>query len=286
MRACSRAGRDVRRKRRHDLRSERSHGRHGKRGEHMISAYDAADAYDAAADSVAAPNSGTPAAVAARLAAYHRRRRTLFDWMHPAYLARVPWADRLGACGPAQAESLADALLDEWGMPVPPLAAFNAPETALALLPAHDCLTVFRLRALVEQAEPLRAWIDRPRREKLTGWIGARGVNLLFARGRELAGDARPLATRACHAASVMQVPLDAADGDALAWLGFRLFGRDCRWAPDGPLAIMRLAMPVRDDERALPPPSPPLSLPPSEGSSPSLSIVSQLPDLFPEWPW
>ncbi|MBR8302495.1 hypothetical protein KDW49_17465 [Burkholderia dolosa] len=252
----------------------------------MISAYDAADAYDAAADRVAAPNGDTPAAVAARLAAYHRRRRTLFDWMHPACVARVPCADRLRACSPAQAEALADALLDEWGMPVPPLAAFNAPETALALLPAHDCLTVFRLRALVEHAEPLRAWIDRPRRDKLTGWIGPRGVKLLFARGRELAGDARSLAARAHDAASVMQVPLDAADGDALAWLGFRLFERDCRWAPDGPLAIMRWAMPARDDDAALPSASFPLSLPSSEGSSPSLSIVSQLPDLFPEWSW
>ncbi|MEF9440582.1 hypothetical protein OWT26_10155 [Burkholderia sp. 1A5] len=45
-----------------------------------------------------------------------------------------------------------------------------------------------------------------------------------------------------------MQVPLDAADGDDLAWLGFRLFARDRRWAPGGPLAIMRLAMPARDD--------------------------------------
>ncbi|WP_235356124.1 type III secretion protein HrpB4 [Burkholderia cenocepacia] len=255
-------------------------------GEPMMSAYDAADAYDAAADRVAAPHGETPAAVAARLAAYHRRRRTLFDWMHPAWLARVPGADRIGACSPAQAEALADALLDEWGMPVPPLAAFNAPETALALLPAHDCLTVFRLRALVEQAEPLRAWIDRPRREKLTGWIGARGVNLLFARGRELAGDARSLAARAHHAAAVMQVPLDAADGDDLAWLGFRLFARDRRWAPGGPLAIMRLAMPARDDGGPLPFPSLPPSLPSSEGSSPSLSIVSQLPDLFPEGSW
>lgn len=251
-----------------------------------MSAYDAADADDATADSVAAPNGETPATVAARLAAYHQRRRTLFDWMHPARLARVPCADRLGACGPAQAEALADALLDEWGMPVPPLAVFNAPEAALALLPAHDCLTVFRLRALVEQVEPLRTWIDRPRREKLTAWIGARGVNLLFARGRELAGEARSLAARARTAASVMQVPLDAADGDVLAWLGFRLFERDCRWAPGGPLAIMRWAMPARDDEGALPSLSLPPSLPSSEGSSPSLSIVSQLPDLFPEWSW
>ncbi|MBY4696138.1 hypothetical protein K6W21_18890 [Burkholderia latens] len=249
-------------------------------------AYDAADAYDASADRVAAPNGATPAAVAARLAAYHRRRRTLFDWMHPACRARVPCADRLDACSPAQAEALADALLDEWGMPAPPLAAFDAPETALALLPAHDCLAVFRLRALVEQADALRAWIDRPRREKLTGWIGARGVNLLFARGRELAGNARSLAVCAHHAASAMQLPLDAADGDALAWLGFRLFARDCRWAHGGPLAIMRLAMPARDDEEALPSPSMPLSLPSSAGSNPSLSIVSQLPDLFPEWSW
>ncbi|WP_175784828.1 type III secretion protein HrpB4 [Burkholderia ambifaria] len=249
--------------------------------------------YDATDDSLAAASGATalacvavPAAVAARLDSHLRRRRTLFDWMHPARRAQVPCADLLDACGPGQVEALAAALLDEWGMPVPPLAAFDAPDSALAVLPAQDCMTVFRLRALVEQADALRAWIDRPRREKLASWIGARGVKLLLARGRDLGGDARLLAARTHDTSSAMHVSLDSADGDALAWLGFRLFERDCRWAPSGPLAIMQLAMPARDDAGALPPPSLPTSLLPSEGSNPSLSIVSQLPDLFPEWSW
>ncbi|PMS22559.1 hypothetical protein C0Z18_04335 [Trinickia dabaoshanensis] len=230
---------------------------------------------------VGALGGDTPEAWAARLTAHHHRRRTLFEWMHPQRLADVPCVNRLPTCGAARKAQLADAFLDALGMPAPPLDAFRAPGAALALLPAPECLSVFRLRALAEHTEQLRAWIDRPRRTLLAEWIGARGVSLLLGRGRGLAGDARQLATRSRHAAPGRAAGLDAADGDTLAWLGFRLFERECRWAVDGPLALMQLALAPGMDTAA------PLSeRAREEGPNASLSIVSQLPDLFPEWSW
>jgi hypothetical protein len=245
-----------------------------------MSVYEAADALMDRPDADAAGRE-TPEACAARLAGHHRRRRTLFEWMHPLRLAAVPCADRLPACGAAQTAQLADAVLDSLGLPVPPLEAFRAPGAALAVLPVPECLSVFRLRALAEHAESLRAWIDRPRRTLLAEWIGARGVRLLFERGRELAGDVGPLALRSRQGASARAAALDAADGDALAWLGFRLFEQECGWAHDGPLALMQLALPAGMDAAA---PLPERAI--QEGSNASLSIVSQLPDLFPEWSW
>jgi hypothetical protein len=226
----------------------------------------------------------TPAAVAARLAGHHRRRRTLFEWMHPLRLASVPCADRLASCRAAQAAALAQAFLDELGMPVPSLDSFQLPGAALAILPASECLMVFRLRALVEHTEELRTWIDRPRRGLLTEWIGARGVRLLFDQRRALAGfaaDGRSVAARKGKVTQPVQPELAGAHGDFLAGHGFRLFERECGWPHDGPLAIMQLAMPPDVDAHAgegLPAPA--------HGSNASLSIVSQLPDLFSEWSW
>jgi Bacterial type III secretion protein (HrpB4) len=226
----------------------------------------------------------TSAAVAARIAGHHRRRRTLFEWMHPLRLAGVPCADRLASCRESQAAALAEAFLDKLGMPVPSLDSFQLPGAALAILPASECLMVFRLRALVEHTEELRTWIDRPRRALLTEWIGARGVRLLFDRRRALAGlasDGRSVAARGGKATQPGKPQLAGVHGEFLAGLGFRLFERECEWPHDGPLAIMQLAMPPDVDAHAgkgLPPPA--------HGSNASLSIVSQLPDLFPEWSW
>jgi hypothetical protein len=222
--------------------------------------------------------------VAARLAGHHRRRRTLFEWMHPLRLASVPCAERLASCRAVQAAALAAAFLDDLGLPVPSLDSFQLPGAALAILPASECLRVFRLRALVEYTEELRAWIDRPRRGLLTEWIGAHGVRLIFDRRRALVGsavDARSVAARMGKARQPAASRLAGLHGDFLAGLGFRLFERECGWPHDGPLAIIRLAMPPDVDAQ------PAEELPASaHGSNASLSIVSQLPDLFPEWSW
>lgn len=212
----------------------------------------------------------TPAGVAARLTEHHRRRRTLFDWMHPLRLAGVPYAGRVRG-GTGEAAVLAEAFLDDAGMPMPPFASFSAPGAALALLPVRECLAVFRLRALLDHSDEVHSWIDRPRRRLLDDWIGPRGARLLLARRRELSGDAMPAPLRA---------PLGPADADTLAWRGFRLFERECGWAPNGPLAVLQFAMPANAASAQ------PAGVPAARGWSPSLSIVSQLPDLFPEWSW
>jgi Bacterial type III secretion protein (HrpB4) len=224
----------------------------------------------------------TPAAVAARLTEHHRHRRTLFEWMHPLRLAGLPYANRLRGAGAAEKAALAEAFLDQLGMPAPPLASFNAPGAALAVLPARECITVLRLRALIERAEEVRSWIDRARRQRLIDWIGPRGVQLLLGQRRALSGDSAlaSAAPRAPRATRATRATLGAADADALAWLGFRLFERECGWGQDGPLAIVQLAMPAEAASAS------PSAVPAARGWNPSLSIVSQLPDLFPEWSW
>ncbi|NIF54059.1 type III secretion protein HrpB4 [Burkholderia sp. Ax-1724] len=229
----------------------------------------AADARPTVSEDAAA--SDTPAVLAARLVEHHRRRRALFDWMHPQRLAAVPYADCLRGRSARETGALAEAWLAAAGMPAPALALFGAPGAALALLPPAECLSVFRLRALLDRIDEVRAWIDRPRRNLLGEWIGARGVKLLLGPHRALAAGITPLARRA---------PLTAADGDALAWLGFRLFERECNWTPDGPLALMQLALPALAEYAA------PRSLAVMPDGRPSRSIVAQLPNLFPEWSW
>lgn len=213
----------------------------------------------------------TPAHLAARLTEYSRRRRTLFDWMHPRRLARLPYAGRVRGLEGTGGATLAEAYLDEAGMPVPPLSAFNAPGASLALLPMPECLSVFRLRALFDYANEVHSWIDRPRRSLLTEWIGPHGTRLLLARKRELIGDP----TRAAKPAR-----LDSGSSDVLAWRGLRLFERECDWPSDGPLKLAQLALP---DESAYEAPTSSLG---QAGWNPSLAIVSQLPNLFPEWSW
>lgn len=226
----------------------------------------------------AAPHDGslpqaaeTPAALAARLVEYQRRRSMLFEWMHPLRLAGVPYGEHVRARGTHETAALAEAFLETLGMPAPPLASFGAPGAALALLPAKECLTVFRLRALCDRVEEVRSWIDRPRRKLLSDWIGPHGVRLLLESRHAFSGHATPL---------IRHKPLGAADGDALAWLGFRLFEYECGWPPDNPLAIVQLAMPA-DAAGASP-----RALQAAPRGHRSRSIVSQLPNLFPEWSW
>jgi hypothetical protein len=212
-----------------------------------------------------------PAAFAARLAEYRHRRRTLFDWMHPLRLAGLPFGEYLRGAGAVEAANLAEAFLHESGMCMPPLSSFGAPGAALVQLPAHQCLAVFRLRVLLDYRDEVRTWIDRPRRARLNEWVGPSGASLLVAQRRELGRD--PMAP-------TMLSQLGSADADTLAWCGYRLFEREFNWKPNGPLALMQLAMP-QADECALP-----LDQPAAHGRSLAHFIVSQLPDLFPEGAW
>ncbi|MDQ7980262.1 type III secretion protein HrpB4 [Paraburkholderia sp. SARCC-3016] len=211
------------------------------------------------------------AAVTARLVEHHRRRRTLFDWIHPLRVAAMPCADQVRATDVQETPALAEAFLGGIGMLPPPLAAFSAPDAALVLLPAQECLTVFRLRALFELVEELRSWIDRPRRALLSEWVGAHGVRLLHGQRRRLAGNGtRPR----------LREMIDEANACALARYGFMLFSHECGWAPDGPLAIVQLALP-EDATREMPE-----AFPAAHSQNLSRTIISQLPSLFPERSW
>jgi hypothetical protein len=250
-------------------------------GEQTMNGHGAADVPLAAGASQGQCGAEVPEAYVARLTGYCRSRRALFAWMHPRRRPAVLEANHLDHCSEAQAADLADAYLDTLGMPMPALDAFGAPGAALAVLPVSECLNVFRLRALAEHAESLRTWIDRPRRSLLMEWVGARGVRLLFDRSYGLVGEAWRFSLRAQRGTSVPAEWLQTADGDALAWVGFRLFERECRWMPEGPLALTQLALP---EQLAVA-----VSLPEEESgetSNASFTIVSQLPALFPEWSW
>ncbi|MBN3851597.1 hypothetical protein G3N58_33030, partial [Paraburkholderia sp. Ac-20342] len=75
----------------------------------------AADARPTVSEDAAA--SDTPAVLAARLVEHHRRRRALFDWMHPQRLAAVPYADCLRGRSARETGALAEAWLAAAGMP-------------------------------------------------------------------------------------------------------------------------------------------------------------------------
>lgn len=215
------------------------------------------------------PLAGLKHALAANVVDYHQRRRTLFDWMHPARVAALPYAALLHAAVGARGSRgarLAEAFLASLGAASAGLSAFGDDSARLVRLPVPDCLSLFRMRALVEHVYELRLWIDRPRRALLDEWLGPHLTRMLLAqRGSLTAGR-----------------PLDGdTSGDALAWRGFRLFERDCGWDVRHPMMLLQFALP---DEIA------PARLAAASGrakvSNAGLTLVSQLPDLFPTRSW
>jgi hypothetical protein len=221
-----------------------------------------------------------PKAVARRLTQYHVHRRTLFAWIHPERIAKIAAVSRLPDLGERQLAALAEAFLDAVGMPTAPLESFVCAGAELALLPAQDCLRVFRLRALL-QYSVVHSWIDKPRRARLHDWVGPHGSRLLLSQRRNLGGG-DPAAD-----ASAEGTLLHTESADTLAWRGFGLLARECGWHAQGPVSLAQLALPeavtrarsLQDadfDRRA--------AL--SAATSPSMAIVSQLPQLFPEWTW
>lgn len=212
------------------------------------------------------PLAGLKHTLAANVVDYHQRRRTLFDWMHPARVATLPYAALLHAAVGTRGARLAEAFLASIGAAAAGLSAFDDDSARLVRLPVPDCLSLFRMRALVEHVYELRLWIDRPRRALLDEWLGPHLTRMLLAqRGSLTAGR-----------------PLDGeTSGDALAWRGFRLFERDCGWDVQHPMMLLQFALP---DEIA------PARLAAVSGrakvSNAGLTLVSQLPDLFPTRSW
>lgn len=213
-----------------------------------------------------------PTSVARRLTEYHRRRSGLFEWMHPHRFAALPYADVVRGLHDGRVSVLAEAFLNAAGMRAPPLAAFVAPDAALAVLTMPECLAVFRLRALLEHANEVHSWLDRPHRALLKAWLGPHGVRWLLARRRELHDDV---------GCAPQAVPLGPLSADELAWRGFRLFECECGWPANGPVALAQFALP--DDATGEAPFA--ARRGPAQWN-PSLSIVAQLPDLFPEGSW
>ncbi|MDH6146197.1 hypothetical protein OKW46_000119 [Paraburkholderia sp. WSM4179] len=243
-------------------------------------AHTASESSDAAAAEIAA-------ALAARLVAHDRLRRTVFEWMHAERLAALPYAARLPALDGARTAALADAWLADAGLPAPALRRFATPDAALVLLPPPALLRVFRLRALLDFADAVQGWIDRPRRALLSEWLGASGTKLLLTRRRELGGESS-LAARFARAPS-----LDASAGDALAWRGLRLFSRECDWDADAPLAVLQFALPPSAAAAPIATPTPASRAHPATRAAngaaartPSLAVLACLPALFEEATW
>ncbi|WP_321816623.1 MULTISPECIES: type III secretion protein HrpB4 [unclassified Paraburkholderia] len=181
--------------------------------------------------------------IAARLARYRHRRRTLLDWMHPLRRERL-WrtagvpggVDRSRTRSEDRSndrsnEALAEAVLADAGVPVPPLACFASPGAALALINPLDAQRIWRLRVLCEHADEIRAWIDRPRRALLAQWLGESGVRVLLSMPRDLHRDLHREAALDAGAPDI---------ADTLAARGFERLARECGEA----FALMRFALP------------------------------------------
>ncbi len=221
---------------------------------------------------VAAAPEYDAAEIAARLVTYHEHRATVFDWMHPSRLAAFPYADCLPGMAAAQRSALAELFLNDRGMPPAPLAEFTASGTQLSALSIPACLSMFRLRALLEHGGEIHDWLDKPRRTLLRQWVGQSGARMLLARRRTLGQESQP---RYWPEALHEQSP------DVLAWCGLRLFERDCGWSSASPLALIQLALPEQIQPEALPR-GPGYAM----ESNGSLTLLLQLPQLFPERSW
>jgi hypothetical protein len=172
-------------------------------------------------------------ALAGALAQDDANRRTVFDWGHPSWLAGTlprgaePPAGALAAWAPRWLERL--------GAGPVPLARLDGRAVALVGLPIGHALRALRLRALWPRRAELRHWIDRARRVRLSGWIGAQAAEALR---RDSAG------ALGCPAWLAQAPALDAMSDDALAWDGYCLFAQDRAWPDTGALPLARLALP------------------------------------------
>lgn len=196
------------------------------------------------------------------IADYHRRRRTLFEWLHPQRLAAFAYASLLPALDARRTAQLAETWLERLGVPPAPLLSFSDPSFPLTQLPLPDSLCVLRMRALLEHVDEVRSWIDRPRRLLLNQWLGPQLARALLAQRGGLAGSNLPLAAE--------------PTADALAWRGFRLFERDCGWGADHPMWLVQFAL---SNDSALAAPLEPAEH--AKVSPASDTLISQLPELF-----
>lgn len=225
-------------------------------------------------DTDSAATDAAAAEVVARMTAYGRARRTLFEWMHPGWRERVDREACLAGLDAARGSELAGAFLADAGIPAPPLESFRAPGTALILLNVPAALAALRLRALWDRTDELRSWIDRPRRARLAAWVGEAGARLLLTRRRDL-GD-----TSSAAMAVDLDSPAETDDetGAHLAAGGLLHFAREGGHYAGATLDLLRFALPPARVSGALAGQD---MAPPSGGANPSLAIASQLGNLF-----
>jgi hypothetical protein len=214
-------------------------------------------------------------ALAARIAEYRRRRRSLFAWIHPQRLDAFAYAPLLPALDERRAAELAELWLASLGVQPAPLLSFTDPSFPLIELPLTDSLRVLRMRALLEHVDEVRSWIDRPRRQLLQQWLGPEMARALVARNGALAGVASTGIGGGGGSGGNLPLPAEPS-ADELAWRGFRLFERDCSWGADHPMQLAQFALP---DETALGAPLEPAER--EKVSLAGLTLIAQLSDFF-----
>lgn len=214
--------------------------------------------------------------LAGSVAIYQRRRRTLFEWLHPQRRGELAFAPLLPSLDERRAAQLAEVWLESRGVRHAPLLSFTDPSFPLTDLSLPDTLCVLRLRALLDHVDEVRSWIDRPRRQLLNQWLGADFARALVAQRGALANAGGGKGgIGGIGAGGGAPLPAEPS-ADGLAWRGFRLFERDCSWGADHPMQIVQFAL---SNEIAL---AAPLAAAEREKVSPaSLTLITQLPELF-----
>lgn len=176
--------------------------------------------------------------IAEVLARFEANRRNLLTWIDGSWLPA--WAARLAPA--AWPEAASSALARVLGLRLPELEACRASDpalAALATLSVDEVLTVLRVRALWFRRNELRRLIGRDSREHCAQLVGTpHAAGLLRHIQAEPDGpQIEPLRRAGLPALDVLTVT-------RAAWEGWCLMSRDGALPPEGPVQLVRLALP------------------------------------------
>lgn len=176
--------------------------------------------------------------IAQVLARFEANRRGLLEWIDRSWLPG--WAVRLesGSCPDDGSAALARLL----GLGVPDLELCRPGDAALgvlATLAVEQVLTMLRVRSVWFRRNELRRFVGRESREHCVRLLGtARAADLLRHIQAAPAGpQIEPLRRAGMLSLQTLTAPL-------LAWEGWCLFRRDGALPFDGPVDLVRLALP------------------------------------------
>ena len=176
--------------------------------------------------------------IAQVLARFDANRRSLLAWIDRSWLPA--WAARL--MPGLQAEEGGAALAHALGIGFPELDACRNDDPhvgVLATLAVDEVLAVLRVRSIWFRRNELRRMVARDSRERCVQLAGTQhAVDLL--RHIQAAPDGPQL--EPLRRAGML--PLDALTAPLLAWEGWCLLRRDGVLPPDGPVDLVRLALP------------------------------------------